>query len=66
MSRLQGRLRECAESCMKLELKIKEKRRENPRLHMHNRRNKLGNFEIRECFKCYNVLYVEVKKREKR
>jgi hypothetical protein len=51
---------------MKLELKIKEKRRENPRLHMHNRRKKLGNFEIRECFKCYNVLYVEVKKREKR
>jgi hypothetical protein len=27
LSRLQGRLRECAESCMKLELMIEERRR---------------------------------------
>jgi hypothetical protein len=51
---------------MKLELKIKERRRKNPRLHMPNRQNNPGNFESGESFKCCNVLYMEVKKREKR
>jgi hypothetical protein len=47
---------------MKLELKIKERRRKNPRLHMLNRQNNPGNFESGESFKCYNVLYMKLRR----
>jgi hypothetical protein len=50
MSRIQGRLRECAESCMKLGFKDKEEKNKKPRLPKLNPQNYSRNFESGKGF----------------